>query len=430
MMGSTKRKMKKSKDSKPTSRTFKTDPTPGGDATVTEDQESELVEVADQIKAAGRLNTTQAFHLGAQLARAQSILPSKRFGRWLKEKCGYSTKWAKNYTNVHAHLTPYRERMESAAVAPTLMFVMATIEDKSRVETILATIERGERVTVAKAKAIAAFSEDGPRSIEPLEMPGREGCRKIADQRLKANMSIFYELLERVFVEVEDAAKKFAEGKRVVKADLAAAIEYPSRHAHDLFALTVAPHYVAKEEYLNWTPSSIDKFTPWGRFQKVIRGLGKKDTWPVHEEFRHWIVDEVHPLLRFALFGEALPDGAVSNVGEAHLDEGIELELKTPGVAPATKPEQIALDPPGLEPENLIPPETHYVEGDVSEAAEFELSESDREQIDAQIAKIAAHLGPEFTAEAADEVRAVVHDGYRKVAALNAEIAAKYPVRR
>lgn len=425
MKRSTKRKEKASEASMPTTKASKKDASSNEAVALTEAQEWELVEVADQIKAAGRLNTTQAFHLGAQLARAQLILPPKRFGRWLQENCGYSTKWAKNYTNVHAHLTPYRDRLEKAAVAPTLMFVMATIEDKSRVETVLDTIERGERVTVVKAKAMAVLSGDSPRGLEPLEMPGREGCRKIAERRLKANMSTFYELLERVFAEVEDAAQKFAEGKRVVKSDLAAAIEYPSRHAHDLFALTIAPYYVAKEDYVNWTPSSIDKFTPWGRFQKVIHRLGKKDIWPVHEEFRHWIVDEVHPLLRFAVLGEAL--SSVASAGEGQRDASVALNGKPSDVVPAAEPQHIALDAPSLDPENIVPQTTRHRKRDVASATEFQLTEGQREHIDAQIEKIAAHLGPEFTPERADEVRAVVRDGYRKVAALNAEIAATYP---
>lgn len=371
---------------------------------LTEAQQWELVDVADKIRAAGRLNTCQAFLLGAQLARAQAILPPKRFGRWLKEKCGYTTKWAKNYTNVHARLTPYKERMEKAAVAPTLMFVMATIEDVSRVETILDMIDRGERVTVEKARMMGALSEDRLHSLEPLEMPGRDGCRKIAEQRMKGNIATFYELLQSVLVEVENAVRKFAEGERVVKSELATAIEYPSRHAHDLFAITMAPYSVAPHAYLNWTPSSIDRSTPWGRFQKTIHLVGKKDQWPTHAKFKRWIVDEVHPLLRFAVLGEALPPATSHQ--ETHFDQ----DGETSGVNPVADLQRVALDAPGLEPGNIASRKKPDRESDAAVGIEARFTESKRKKLEAQIAQIAPHLRPEIADEVTKELRAMIDD--------------------
>jgi hypothetical protein len=47
------------------------------------------------------------------LAEAKSVQPEKRFGRWLKEHCGYTVRSAWNFISVHERLADHRERLKA-----------------------------------------------------------------------------------------------------------------------------------------------------------------------------------------------------------------------------------------------------------------------------------------------------------------------------
>lgn len=307
----------------------KSDILPAKEVVLTEHQEWELEDAADKIRALGRRTAEQAFALGEQLARAQAILPPKRFGAWVKKRCGYTTKWAKNYTSVYHKLTRHKETLETAAVSPTMMFALAASHDDGRVDDVVAMIARGEPVTAAKAKNMLQSAKQTAVALDPLDMAGRAGFRKVAEQRVKSQMATFYALLDNVLGHVESAVARINEGKRVIKSELATAIEHDSRHAHDLFALTMAPYYAANEPYMNWKATSIDGTTRWGQFQKMLHRLGSKEQWPGLDTFSSWLVEDVHAGLLFAIKDEAPVDAGTvpeDNV-EVEADVAVKSEI-------------------------------------------------------------------------------------------------------
>lgn len=324
----------------------KSDILPAKEVILTEQQEWELEDAADKIRALGRRTTEQAFALGEQLARAQAILPPKRFGAWVKKRCGYTTKWAKNYTSVYHKLTRHKETLEIAAVPSTVMFALAASYDDGRVDDVVAMIARGEPVTAAKAKDMLQPVKQAAVALDPLEMAGRAGFRKVAEQRVKSQMATFYALLDNVLGHVETAVARINEGKRVIKSELATAIEHDSRHAHDLFALTMAPYYVAPEPYVNWKATSIDATTRWGQFQKMLHRLGSKEQWPGLDTFSTWLVEDVHAGLLFAIKDEVPADAGTES------EESVEVQ------ADVTAKSEIALtdvDAPTQSSENVVP---------------------------------------------------------------------------
>jgi hypothetical protein len=284
---------------------------------LTPEQEQELAACALRIGALGRRSTAQTFEYGAELAKVQAILPAKRFGAWLKVHVGFSTKSAKNYTRVHHELAWYRERMEAAALPSAAMFALLGA-DEADIEEVLETIESGEYLTVAKIKTmVAGEAAQKPAAIDPLNMPGRTGCLKVAEKRMKDQIDLFYGLLTRVLVHVESAVETFASGKNVAKTSLAEKIEIDCRHANDLFGLTLAPIYI-NESYvrLNWKASEYGVSSAWGRLQRALRKLGGSAEWPERQAFRPWVVDEVYPLLKFVVRGEPLADGVETSPEE------------------------------------------------------------------------------------------------------------------
>jgi hypothetical protein len=265
MARSTKRKEEAQEASMVMKKVSKSD-IPVDEATLTPEQERELAEVTDRIAALGRRSTAQAFEYGEELAKAQAILPSKKFGKWLKANCGITTKTAKNYTRLYKELAEHRERLEKAAAAPAAMFALLGVNDDA-IENVLSAYEKGDRPTVATIKEmIGGAGKAETPEVNMLNVPGRAGCLKIAEQRMKSNIALFFDLLAKILVPVEEAARKFESGIRVIKADLISAIEIDCRHANDLFGLTLAPLFMNPiDPRINWRSSECEPTSAWGR---------------------------------------------------------------------------------------------------------------------------------------------------------------------
>jgi hypothetical protein len=324
---------------------------PADEAPLTPEQERELAEVTDRVAALGRRSTAQAYEYGEELAKAQAILPPKKFGKWLAANCGISTKAAKNYTRVYKELAGYQDRLEKAAVAPTAMFALLGAEDKA-IEAVLDAFENGERPTAAKVKLMTGTAEKNKKSeMNVLDMPGRAGCLKVGEARLRANVDMFYKLLSNVFPHVEAAAEKFSTGQRVIKADLAAAVELDSRHACDLFQLTLAPFIEGYDAWTSWKPTSIEGSTAWSRVQRVLYTLGSEGNWPTREAFKAWIVDEVYPAMKFVIRGEAM-ETATGSVApdEMAAEDGDEVTNEVDASAIT----RIQLEAPALQADNVV----------------------------------------------------------------------------
>ena len=81
------------------------------DEPLSPDVQARLAEIVARVVSLHRKSTGQIFELGACLAEAKSVQPEKRFGRWLKDNCGYSVRSAWNFISVHERLADHRERL-------------------------------------------------------------------------------------------------------------------------------------------------------------------------------------------------------------------------------------------------------------------------------------------------------------------------------
>ena len=276
---------------------------------LTPEEEGMLQDSATRLMAIGRRSTEQAFDYGLELAKVQAILPAKRFGSWLKANVGISTKSAKNYTRVHFELASFRDRMENLALAPSAMFALLGA-DELAIDDVLEAMEGGQRLTVEQIKAMIGGKSIVTREpLKALDMPGRAGCMKVAQDRLKTHINLFYGLLDNILVHVEQAVTDIREAKRLIKKDLLEAVAWDCRHASDVFELTLAPIYIDElDPRRNWKTTKMGKGSAWGRLQKALHELGSADSWRKDAAFQPWLVDEIYPLLKFAVRGEALLD--------------------------------------------------------------------------------------------------------------------------
>jgi hypothetical protein len=84
------------------------------DEPLSPDVQARLAEIVERVVSLHRKSTGQVFELGECLAEAKSVQPEKRFGRWLKEHCGYTVRSAWNFISVHERLADHRERLGEA----------------------------------------------------------------------------------------------------------------------------------------------------------------------------------------------------------------------------------------------------------------------------------------------------------------------------
>lgn len=334
---------------------------------LTPEQEQELAGCAERIGALGRRSTAQTFEYGAELAKVQAILPAKKFGAWLKAHVGFSTKSAKNYTRVHHELAWHRARMEAAALPSAAMFALLGADDAD-IEEVLQRIESGERLTVARIKTmVAGESAEKPAAASPLDIPGRAGCLKVAEMRMRHQIDLFYGLLDKALVHVEVAVETFGSGKNVAKSALAEKIEIDCRHANDLFELTLAPLFTdTYDERMNWKTTQYGTRSGWGRFQKALHKLGGSASWPDRQAFRPWIVDEVYPLLKFVVRGEPLTDGSEMSPEEVEAEARA---IRAREERRALNNTRILLSPPPSNAEHVIAMARHDVEDEEDEPA-------------------------------------------------------------
>lgn len=271
---------------------------------LTPEAAEELAMIRVELGAIGRRSAAQTRQLGQLLSRAKDILPDKAFAAWVKSTCGFTLRSARNYIAVFRQLDFYHERIEAAAIPPTVLFVMAGAKDKD-IENVLAAFENGEKPTVAKVRQMIGCvppkkAEGGPT------VGGLAGLRQAADVKLKTDIARFNELTTRVLARVEKALEPLAKGRAVRKGALQEAVMYDCRHAHDLFNSIAAPLRPATVESVNWLPAKLPQETPWARVQTLLHRMGGVEDWPGREEFPGWLQDEVIPLLRFVVHGESL----------------------------------------------------------------------------------------------------------------------------
>ena len=266
-----------------------------------------LNEVREAVTSVSRRTAAQAFEVGYQFSRAKSALPEKMLGRWISSTCGYTPRQGRNYIAIHEHLAEYRERLEAAAVVPTVMFVLASAEP-NKIEEVLLVIERGERLTVGQVKHLVK-GDKTPAQEKQADIGGMAGLRRAAEAKLKADITLFSTLTKQVLKEVERAAEQISKGKNVAKNGLAAKIEVDCRQAHDLLNSTIAPMHSGFNERGNLRSGDVEGSTAWRTAQRLLYRLGDSPRWPGRTEFPAWLVNDVLPMLRFVVHGEPMNEG-------------------------------------------------------------------------------------------------------------------------
>ncbi len=274
--------------------------------TLSRAQKDELKRLGDAFHSLGRRTTAQAYEVGGYLVRAKSILPEKALGAWIKAVCKFTPKTGRNYIAVHTNLMDYKDRLEAAAVAPTVLFVLAYSEQPN-VERVISAIEAGEELTVAQVKAmVGAVPTKKAKNEAVLDVGGMAGLRKIAELKVEEDSVKFLQLTTGILKRVEKAIEPLAQNRAVFKGPLQELIMDDCKHAHDLINSIAAPLQPAMVASVNWRPARLTEGTTWRKVQELLSNMGGANGWPGKEDFVPWLQAEVIPLLRFVVHGEVL----------------------------------------------------------------------------------------------------------------------------
>jgi hypothetical protein len=270
------------------------------------DVQARLAEIVERVVSLHRKSTGQIFELGECLAEAKSVQPEKRFGRWLKEHCGYTVRSAWNFISVHERLGDYRERLEKHAVASTALIELAKAEP-DQIESVLDLYDEGKSLKPAEIKTLIGGKKDeAAGDADPRQLGGKSGLQKMAAAKLKSDTEEFHRLAALVLDELEEAVSRVTAGKRIIMRALAFGVELRARHASDLFKDIAAP--LLPVEHLprgNLSHAKIGDQTGGGAVQDSLYRLGGVGSWPAKDEMEKWVVEVAHPALRFAVHGEA-----------------------------------------------------------------------------------------------------------------------------
>ncbi|WLR96209.1 hypothetical protein [Shinella sumterensis] len=310
-------------------KTRKADPKPKKEPVVAIPAEHEplLTEVHDAVKAMGRRTTGQAYELGYQLARAKAVLPEKMFGRWTSTVCGYTPRQGRNYVAIHEHLQEHRERLEGAAVVPTVLFVLASAKPE-KIEAVLAVVESGERLTVGQVKNLIKDGDEG-QPERKAAIGGLAGLRRAAEAKLKDELTQFIELSKRILKAAEPITELLEKGKHVSKKSLADKVEVDAYKAAGLLRSAIFPERIDASRAAN--PGADDALLGWGGVPALFGRLGDSPRWPGKDEFPTWVTGTVLPMLRFVVHGDPLPgahqEAAPSPTDDAAEETGTEARL-------------------------------------------------------------------------------------------------------
>lgn len=275
------------------------------DEALSPEVEARLTEIVARVASLHRKSTSQVFELGECLAEAKSVQPIKRYGRWLKENCGYSVRSAWSFISVHERLADHRERLEQHAIGSTALIELAKGEP-DQIEDVIKQLDDGTSFKPTEIKALVGGKKDEAEERGDLmQLGGKVGLQKMAAAKLKSSTVEFHRLTAAVLAGVEEAIARHASGKRIVMTALAADVEINARHASDLFKDVVAP--LVPVQHMPKANLEHERFgleTGWGAVQHSLYRLGGVGSWPVRDEMEQWVIDVAHPALRFAAHGE------------------------------------------------------------------------------------------------------------------------------
>ncbi|WP_275785408.1 hypothetical protein [Pararhizobium gei] len=280
---------------------------------------SALQRAADKIIALNKRSGAHAYDLGCTFAEAKPLVPEKAFGKWLATFSDYTVRSAWNYISIHERLSAYREQLLAHAVMPTVMFELAKGEP-AQVEAVIARLADGERIRVKDVREMLGRKPKS-KGDATFDTAGVAGLRKVAAAKTDADVAQLQKMLEIVLTQVELALEPLANKKPVVKKPLQDKVVLPCRHAHDVLNSIGAPLQPDATSYMNWRAAKLPEGTVWRKVQDLLYQMGGADDWAKGRAFVPWLQNEVVPLLRFVVHGEAVVEIEAHLIAEPDVDE-------------------------------------------------------------------------------------------------------------
>lgn len=287
--------------------------------------ENALRQAADKIIALNKTSGAHAFDLGCGFAEAKPLVPEKGFGKWLATFSDYTVRSAWNYISIHERLANYREQLLAHAVMPTVMFELAKGEP-AQIEAAIAKMADGERIRVKDVREMFGRKPKAKGELATFDTAGLAGLRKVAAAKTDADAAQLQKMLEIVLNQVELALEPLANKKPVVKKPLQDKVVLPCRHAHDVLNSIGAPLQPDATSYMNWRAAKLPEGTVWRKVQDLLHRMGGADDWAKGRAFVPWLQNEVVPLLRFVVHGEAVAGGETGVTGEHTVNDTDEAE--------------------------------------------------------------------------------------------------------
>ncbi|MCM2477764.1 hypothetical protein HGO38_30420 [Rhizobium sp. CG5] len=289
-------------------------------AAVTEPEaKSALQRAADKIIALNKKSGAHAYDLGCTFAEAKPLVPEKAFGKWLATFSDYTVRSAWNYISIHERLANYREQLLAHAVMPTVMFELAKGEP-AEIEAVIARMADGERIRVKDVREMLGRKPTAKGEVATFDTAGVAGLRKVAAAKTDADVARFLELTAFVLKEVEKALEPLVAKRTVKKGELSYKVHLHCRHAHDLLNSIGAALTPDATAHMNWRAAKLPDDTAWRKVQDLLHRMGGADSWAKGRAFVPWLLNEVVPLLRFVVHGQAVVEI------EAHLIAGPDVD--------------------------------------------------------------------------------------------------------
>jgi hypothetical protein len=278
--------------------------TPDG-SEIAPEPESALRRAAEKIVALNKKSGAHAFDLGCTFAEAKPLVPEKAFGKWLRTFSDYTVRSVWNYISIHERLQDYREQLLSHAVMPTVMFELAKGEP-AQIEMVIAKMADGERIRVKDVREMLGRKPKNKSDVAKFDTAGVAGLRKAAAAKTDEDIARFQELMVIILKEIEAALEPLAMKKSVKKGELSKSVHLHCRHAHDLLNSVAAPLVPDATSYMNWRSAKLPDGSVWRKVQDLLHRMGGEDQWAKGKAFVPWLQDEVVPLFRFVVHGEAV----------------------------------------------------------------------------------------------------------------------------
>lgn len=254
----------------------------------------------------GRRTTEQTFELGDHFASAASLLPEGTFDKWVKRRCGYAPRTARNYAAVFRNLTPFRDELVDVSAGSTVLFHLASATPE-QVKEAIRFAEENERLQVADVKAILAGGEGAKsKPVGPSlhAMGGVNGLKAIIAAKVRDGVKAFLAHIAMICQAIEAALAK----KRVIKEALAKEIQEVARIARaelESLALFIEPEVDLSRGARG---TRFPKGSHWAAVHETLYNLGGVDAWPKSGEMRGWLEVQVLPVLNWAVATERKPE--------------------------------------------------------------------------------------------------------------------------